>query len=430
MHVAVLGAGIIGVTTAYCLRRRGAEVTVLERNSGVAQEASFANGGVVAPGYTGPWAAPGAPTALLAALFRTDAALRLRLSTDRALWRWLRRFVAESTLDRYRINRQRMFRLAAYSREQLHSLHARHAIDYEQQPGLLQLFRSDRELARQEPVRALLKEFGVNARLLTAAECRALECALNEQTPLAGGLHLPDDETGNCAYFARRLKEVSESDGVRYEFGCTVRAIETAGGRATGVLTAQGLRRFDAIVLAAGADSAALLPAVGVPVPLQPAVGYSATVPITRHDLAPLMSILDDRFKVAVTRMGKRLRIAGLARIGERRTAVGHATARTLLGVARDWYPGAAAYSQAQLWAGVRPMLPDGPPVLGRTPVGGLFVNLGHGSSGWAMACGSAQVVADVVTGHAPEIDLDGLTVDRFAAHAAVRAQPALNPQS
>ncbi|MCU0952195.1 MAG: D-amino acid dehydrogenase [Burkholderiaceae bacterium] len=429
MHVAVIGAGIIGVTTAYCLRRRGVEVTVLERHSGVAQEASFANGGVVAPGYTGPWSAPGTPAALLAALFRRDAALRMPLSADPALWRWLRRFVAESTLDRYRANRRRMYRLAAYSREQLHALHARHAIDYERQPGLLQLFRSEREIDRHEPVRALLTELGATHRLLTADACRAIECALNEQTALAGGLHLPDDETGNCAYFARRLKEIGESDGVRYEFGCTVNAIELTGGRATAVATAQGLRRVDAVVLAAGADAAGLLAGSGLRVPLQPAVGYSATVPITRHELAPLVSVLDERFKVAVTRMGKRLRIAGLARIGQRRPAIDAATADTLLGVARDWYPGAAAYSRAQLWAGVRPMLPDGPPALGRTGIGGLFVNIGHGASGWAMACGAAQVVADVVTGHAPEIDLDGLTFDRFATPSGARGQPALNPQ-
>lgn len=426
MHVVVIGAGIIGVTTAYCLRRLGCEVTVFERNSGVAHEASFANGGVVAPGYTGPWAAPGAPGALLTAFFQRDAALRLRIGADRALWRWLRRFVAESTFERYRLAKQRMHRLAAFSQQELHTLQARHAIDFEQQAGLLQLFRTQEQLERHAPVRTLLSELGVPHRLLSAAECRTVECSLNEHTPLAGGVRFPADETGNCAYFARRLKEISEDDGVRYEFGSAVLQLAIDGRRLTGVVTAQGLQRAEACVVAAGSDSVALLTGVGIDLPLQPVRGFSASVPIARHELAPLVAVMDERYKVAITRMGKRLRIAGMAVIGDRRTAVADQHARTLLKVASDWYPGAAYYSQARLWSGVRPMLPDGPPVLGRTPVGGLYLNLGHGSSGWAMACGSARVVADLVTGHAPPIDLDGLTLDRFARPALNQAQPAL----
>lgn len=426
MHVAVIGAGIIGVTTAYCLRRHGCEVTVIERNSGPAQEASFANGGVISPGYTGPWAAPGAFAALLASLFRPDAALRLRPSFDPALWRWLRRFAAECSLQRYEQNKRRTLRLALYSREQLHAVQTRHAIDYERQPGLLLLFRGERELARHEPVRKVLSDQGVTQRLLTAAESRALEPSLNEHTQLAGALHLPDDETGNCAYFARRVKEIGEDDGVRYEFNVQVQALDVAAGRVQGVRTAQGVRRFDAVVVAAGLDSATLLRDAGVDVPLQPAVGYSATVPITRHDLAPLLSVMDMRHRVAVTRMGKRLRVAGLAVLGASGSTISRSTTRRLLAVARDWYPGVAAFSQAQLWAGVRPMLPDGPPLLGRTPCAGLFLNVGHGGSGWALACGAAQVVADIVTGHAPAIDLEGLTLDRLAAPARTAAQPAL----
>lgn len=424
MHVVVIGAGIIGVTTAYFLRRLGCEVTVLERNSGVAHEASFANGGVVAPGYTGPWAAPGVPGALLASMFQRDAALRVRLGFDPAQWRWLRRFVGESTLERYRLAKQRMHRLAVFSQAELHALQARHAIDYEQQAGLLQLFRTPEQLDRHAPIRALLAELGVPHRLLSAAECRTVECALNERTPLAGAVQFPSDETGNCAYFARRIKEISEDDGVRYAFGTVVQRLAHQGGRLAGVIAAQGVQPADACVLAAGAHSGALLSGTGIDLPLQPVRGFSATVPITRHDLAPRVAVMDERFKVAITRMGKRLRIAGTAIIGDRRTAVGDRDAGTLLKVASEWYPGAAHFSQARLWSGVRAMLPDGPPVLGRTPIEGLYLNLGHGSSGWALACGAARVVADLVTGRTPAIDLDGLTLDRFARPALNQAQP------
>jgi D-amino-acid dehydrogenase len=414
MHVVVIGAGIIGVTTAYWLRQAGCEVTVVERNSGVAQEASFANGGVISPGYTGPLAAPGMPRALMKALINRDATLRLRPSLDRTLWRWLRRFVAESTLERWRINKLRIQRLALYSRDELHALQARHGIDYEQQPGLLQLYRTERELERGEPLRTLLKEQGVAHRLLSAAEARAVECALSEQTQLAGALHLPDDETGNCAYFARRLRELAEADGVRFRFNAALTGLELAAGRLEGLAGLNDLGRFDGCVLAAGADSASLLAGTGIAVPLLPVRGASATVNILRHELAPLTSVLDDRYKVAVTRMGRRLRIAGTSTLGDRRSGTDLAAIETLLKVARDWYPGAAAYSQAQPWAGLRLALPDGPPLLGATPVRGLYLNIGHGSSGWALACGSARVVADIVTGRQPAIDTDGLTLERY----------------
>ncbi len=426
MHVVVIGAGIIGVTTAYCLRRQGSEVTVLERRGGVAREGSFANGGVIAPGYTGPWSAPGAPGALLRAFFQGDAALRLKPSADPALWRWLRQFVAASTLERYRATKQCMYRLALYSQQEMQELQVRHAIDFEQHAGLLQLFRSEDDLARNAPLRFLLTELGVPFALLTAAECRALEPALNEHTPLAGGIRFPSDETGNCAYFARRLKEVGADEGVRYAFDATAIGLDIRGQRLHAVVTQDGALQADACVVAAGIESAGLLAATGISLPLLPVKGYSATVPIARHDLAPRIGLMDERFKVAVTRMGNRLRIAGSAVLGDASARIDARAAATLLKVASDWYPGAAGYNQAQWWAGARPMLPDGPPVLGRTPIAGLYLNAGHGSSGWAMACGAARVLADVVTGQAPGIDLDGLTLDRFARPVLHQGRTAL----
>jgi D-amino-acid dehydrogenase len=417
MRVLVIGGGIIGVTTAYCLRQRGLEVTVVERNAGVAQEASFANAGVIAPSYVAPWSQPGMPKKVLAQLFRRDAAVVFRPTSDPALWRWLRQWYRECDVERFARNKARMQRLASYSRALLQEVAARHAIDYEQARGYLQLFRTQQELDRHAPARKVLQDLGVSFRLLTPAECRQLEPALAEGAALSGGIYLPDDESGNCAYFARKLKEVCEGDGVSFRFGLSATGLSVSGGRIEAVHTAVGPLQADAYVVAAGCDSAPLLQGVGIDVPLYPVKGYSATVQITRHEHAPLLSVMDETYKVAVTRMGKRLRIAGTAEIGGRALTLRNAFLRTLMKVAQDWFPAAASWSSAQYWVGARPMLPDGPPLLGATRYPNLFLNLGHGSTGWAMACGSGQVVADVISDQTPAIDLDGLTLARYSAN-------------
>lgn len=414
MHVAVIGAGIVGVTSAYYLRQQGFEVTVVERNAGVAQEASFANAGVIAPGYVSPWAQPGMPGKVLRYLLKREAPLVFRPRFDPAQWGWLARWLVECRLERYRRNKARMQRLAFYSRECLHTLVQRHAIEYEQTRGFLQLFRTEAEIERTAPARALLKEAGAAHVLLSAADCRRLEPALVEGTPLAGGLHLPEDETGNCAYFAKRLKEICAEQGVRFRFGAPVERIELERGRISRLRLDDGELKADAVVVAAGVDSVRLLRPLGVQLPLFPIKGYSATAAITRPENAPMISVMDEAYKVAVTRMGNRMRISGTAEVGSRELTLRDAALGTLLRVARDWFPGAAAYAHAQFWVGARPMLPDGPPLLGPTPIANLHLNLGHGSSGWALACGSGRVIADLIAGRTAEIDLEGLTLDRY----------------
>lgn len=419
MHVIVVGAGVIGVSTAYYLRRAGMEVTVLERRPGVAQETSFANAGVMAPSYVGPWAQPGMPSKVLAYLLRPEAPVVFRPSLSPALWGWIRRWVAECDLQRYLRNKERMQRLAFYSQAQLRTLRERHGMEYEQATGYLQLFRTEREVERSEPTRAMLKELGVAHRLLNAEETRGVECALHPVTPLAGALHLPEDETGNCAYFTHQLKHIAAGDGVRFRFGCTARALESTQGRIGRIRTDAGDLQADAYVVAGGVDSVGLLAPLGLRLPLLPVKGYSATVPISALEHAPITSVMDETYKVAITRMGNRLRVAGTAELGTRDMKLREGALRTLIKVASDWFPQAARYRQARYWVGARPMLPDGPPVLGATPYPNLYVNTGHGSTGWVMACGSARVVADTVAGRPAEIDMDGLTVDRYGGPGA-----------
>ncbi len=419
MHVLVIGAGVIGATTAFELRRRGLEVTVVDRRPGVAQEASFGNAGVLSTSYAGPWAQPGMPAKVLSYLWRSEAPVIFRPALDPAQWRWLVRWLGECRLRRFRVNKLRMQRLAEYSRTVLHELRRRHSLDYEQGKGWLQLFRGEVDLVRARPAIELLAQSGAAHRLLDAAGCRALEPALIDATPLAGGLYLPDEETGNCAYFTRRIKDLAAAAGVAFRFDTPVAGLAFEGGRFVAVRTAGGRIEADAVVVAAGADSAALLRGTGIRLPLYPVKGYSLTAQVTRDEFAPVTSLMDEAYKVAITRMGNRLRIAGTAELGNRRLTLRDAALGTLLLVARDWFPGAAAYSRARAWVGARPMLPDGPPVLGATPVPNVYLNLGHGSTGWAMACGSARIVADVVSGAEPQIDLEGLTIERYGRRAS-----------
>lgn len=422
MRVIVVGAGIVGVCTAWSLAEAGCEVTVIERNRGVAQETSYGNTGMVAPAYVTPWAAPGMPKKLLSMLFARDAPARFRPNFDPALWRWAVRWLGECRIAHYRRNKERMQRLAFYSRDVLADVRSAHGIEYERTEGLLQLMRSDRDVSMAAPTLAFLKEAGVAHRVLSPAECRVREPGLSD-IAFAGGLHLVDAETGNCPLFARHLKDLCESRGVRFEFGTSVRRL-SPGGDGTGVtldvttMHRTDRRRTDAVVIAAGVSSVELLRPLGIRLPLYPVKGYSASVSIREPTYAPVAALMDETYKVAIVRMGNRIRIAGTAELGDRTLSLDSRNAQrafaTLLKVARDWFPGAAQYQEASWWVGARPMLPDGPPVIGTTPHPRIFVNVGHGSTGWTMAPGCGRIVAAIVTGTPPGIDLDGLTLARY----------------
>ena len=419
MQVAVIGGGVIGVCTAYFLAQAGHEVVVVERRGNVAEESSFGNAGITAPAYATPWAAPGMPGKILSYLFKADAPIRLRPTLDPAFWRWAGSWLSECELARFRVNLERMQRVALYSRDLLHQVRAEHALDYEQTQGYLQLFRGAHDLRTAQPALNLLAEHGIPHQMLDANAARAIEPALAPDTPLAGALHLEHDESGNCPLFTKQLKQIAQSLGVQFRFASTVRDLRQDGESVALGLTEDGCDKTfsaDAVVLAAGVDSTRLLTPLGIQVPMYPVKGYSATAAIKNFDEAPRAALMDESYRTAITRMGGRVRISGTAELGSRTLELREAALRTLIKVGNDWFPDAANYSSASFWCGSRPMLPDGAPLLGGTPIRNLFINIGHGSSGWTMAAGCGKILADIISGQAPEIDMDGLTLSRYMA--------------
>lgn len=418
MKVAVIGAGIVGVTTAYELALAGTEVTVFERQGTVASECSFANAGVVAPGYVSPWASPGMAWKVLRHLPSRHTPVRLGgLASLRHLpwmWRWWRACRPAA----YQPNRRAMQRLALFSRERLHELTAKLRLDYEQAAGYLVLLRSAADLRRAQAVVPMLQELGIRHEVLDAARCRQIEPGLAAATALAGGIHLPDDGLGNCRHFAQLLKAEAQRLGARFRFGATVQAL-AAGAEPQVRLAGGDAVPFDAVVVCAGVHARELLAPLGLKLPLAPVYGYSLTAPLRSHDGrhehdGPRAALMDERYKVAISRLGDRVRVAGSAVLGGRPDEIDRAALHTLYKVLDDWFPGAVATHRAQHWKGARPMLPDGPPVLGASGLPGVWLNLGHGGSGWALACGSARVLADALLGRDAPLDLDRLTLARL----------------
>ncbi len=417
----MIGAGIVGVTTAFELAEDGHAVTVFERRSAVAEETSFANAGVIAPGYVTPWAAPGMPWKVLSQSLGRHAAARLGgprvLAQLPWVWRWWR--ACRPVV--YRRNRAAMQGLARYSRDRLHELTHRLQLDFEQAQGYLVLLRSARQVAAAQPGLQLLKDMGVNHQLLDATQCRQVEPGLNPDAELAGGIHLPQDGVGNCRQFAQLLRAEAQRAGAQFHFDRTVERLTSGAPVQVEWRQADntGREAFDAVVVCAGVQANQVLKSCGLTLPLAAVHGYSITAPLRQFEAAavgPRSAVMDETYKVAVSRLGQRVRVAGSAELGGRLEAINASAVATLYRVLNDWYPGAAHLRDVQVWKGARPMLPDGPPVLGASSAPGVWLNLGHGSSGWALACGSARVVADLVGNRTPAIDLASLGLARLRA--------------
>ena len=415
MNIAIIGAGIIGVTTAYELASDGHQVTVFERHGSVAEGSSFANAGVVAPGYVTPWAAPGMPGKVLRYLAARHAPVRVRRPLAAADMAWMRQWLAACKPETYAANRARMQRLAFYSCRRLHDVAQRLEYDFDRSEGYMVLLRGEKERTLVQPGLAVLREAGVAFHEISAEEARQIEPALHPATPLAGAIHLPQDEVGNCRQFAVILRDAAEQLGARFAFNTAVDRIDTASPARLWIAGEPAPLAFDAVVMCAGLPSAELLRPLGIRLPLRPVYGYSVSAHIPEPVHAPRSGVMDERFKVSITRLGQRVRVAGSAEIGGSAVEINDAAIQTLYKVLQDWFPSAGRLSSGvQVWKGARPMLPDGPPVLGMSGLPGLWLNLGHGSSGWALACGSARVLADQLAGREPAIDVEGLGVLRF----------------
>lgn len=421
MHVIVLGSGVIGTTTAYYLARQGAKVTVLDRQPGAAQETSYANAGQVSPGYSTPWAAPGIPLKAIKWLFKKHAPLAIRLDGSLYQLKWMAAMLANCSAERYAVNKERMLRLAEYSRDCLRELRADTGIHYEERTrGTLQLFRTEAQMEAARRDIAVLEEVGVPYELLDRNRLVSAEPALARSLhKLAGGLRLPNDETGDCRLFTTRLAAMAAALGVEFRYNQSVAGLNTAGGQVTGVRVGNEVLTADRYVAAFGSYTRAFLEPLGLDLPVYPVKGYSLTIPMKDEAAAPVSTILDETYKIAVTRFDDRIRVGGMAELSGFDLRLKDARRKTLELVVNDLFPGSGDVARAEFWTGLRPMTPDSTPVVGPTRYGNLFLNTGHGTLGWTMACGSGKLVADQVLGQRPQIRTDGLALSRYDRQAS-----------
>ncbi|CAE6729573.1 D-amino acid dehydrogenase [Paraburkholderia nemoris] len=426
MRVVVLGSGVVGVTSAYYLARAGHEVTVIDREAGPALETSFANAGQISPGYASPWAAPGVPLKAVKWMFQKHAPLAIRLDGTQFQLQWMWQMLQNCTSARYAVNKGRMVRLAEYSRDCLQALRAETGIQYEGRTGgTLQVFRTQQQFDGAAKDIAVLQEANVPYELLSAAELAQAEPALAAVShKLTGGLRLPGDETGDCQMFTTRLAAMAEQLGVKFRYNTPIDSLTMAGDRIAGVQCGDELVRADSFVVALGSYSTKFLSGL-VKIPVYPLKGYSITAPIVNEASAPISTVLDETYKIAITRFDDRIRVGGMAEIVGFDKSLREARRETLELCVNDLFPGGGDTSKATFWTGLRPMTPDGTPIVGRTPVPNLFLNTGHGTLGWTMSCGSGQLLADVMSSKQPAIKVDDLSVHRYLGETGGAHRPA-----
>jgi D-amino-acid dehydrogenase len=422
MRVVVLGAGVIGTTSAYYLARAGAQVTVVDRQPGAALETSFANAGQVSPGYSTPWAAPGIPLKALKWMFQKHAPLAIRPDGSFYQWRWMAQMLVNCSARRYGVNKARMLRLAEYSRDCLRSLRSETSIQYEHRTGgTLQVFRDDHQFQAARRDIAVLESMGVPYELLGRDELERVEPALARvRATLVGGLHLPNDETGDCQMFTTKLAAHARTLGVRFCFGQDVAGLIADGRRVRGVRLSDGeTMEADQYVVAFGSYSRPFLAASGLDLPVYPVKGYSLTLPIVDAACVPESTILDETYKVAVTRFDNRIRVGGMAELSGYDLRLNPQRRATLEKVVNALFPGGGDVAAATFWTGLRPMTPDSTPIVGATRFDNLYLNTGHGTLGWTMSCGSSQLLADMMFDRRTAIRSDDLALSRYGGTAA-----------
>ena len=416
MKVLVMGSGVIGTSIAYYAAKAGHEVTVIDRQAGPALETSFGNAGEISPGYSSPWAGPGVPFKAIQWMLMSHSPLVIWPMLDPKMWRWGLQMLANCTERAYALNKSRMVPIAEYSRDCLKALRAETGITYDDRAmGTLQLFRTQKQLDGTAKDIEILKAYGVPWELLDRPGFVKVEPALAlTQEKFVGALRLPGDETGDCFKFTNRLAEMAQALGAQFRFGTTIDGIDAKGGRINGVRTSAGLLTADRYVAALGSFTPQLVAPLGLKLPVYPVKGYSITVPITDATHAPESTIMDETHKVAVTRLGDRIRVGGTAELAGFSLALREPRRATLEHVVTDLFPRGGDVKKASFWCGLRPMTPDGTPIIGPTKIDNLLLATGHGTLGWTMAAGTGRVIADLLSERKPEISLDGLTIARY----------------
>lgn len=420
MDVIVLGSGVVGTTTAYYLASAGARVTVIDRQAGPALETSYANAGQVSPGYSTPWAAPGIPLKAAKWLFEKHAPLRIRPDGSLFQLRWMFGMLFNCTDAAYSLNKGRMLRISEYSRDCLRSLRDAEGLAYEQRTGgTLQLFRTHKQVDAAARDVEVLKSLGVPYEVLTPEELTKAEPALAAvKDHLTGGLRLPNDETGDCYMFTNQLAERAERLGVKFLYGRNVTDIASDGRHITGISVEGETMHADHYVVALGSYSRDMLRKLGLDIPVYPVKGYSITIPLEKPEAGPVSTILDETYKVAITRFDQRIRVGGMAELSGFDLSLRQGRRETLEFVLKDLFPEAGPMAPDSFWTGLRPQTPDGTPIVGATKLSNLWTNTGHGTLGWTMACGSGKLLSSLIAGTVPEIDPAGLAVDRYGRSA------------
>lgn len=417
MRVIVMGGGVVGLTSAYYLVQQGHQVTVIDRRSGPALETSFANAGEISPGYASPWAAPGIPLKALRWLLMKHSPLILRPKLDMSMALWIIAMLRNCTAHRYAVNKNTMVRLAEFSRDELRLLRQKLNIAYDHRSkGTLQLFRTRDQFRASGKDRIVLDDFDIEYELLDREGCIHAEPGLaHSGDRFVGGLRLPDDETGDCYLFSTALEKWLADNGVSFRYDETVQKLDLRNGRIASIKTDKGSVSGDAYLMALASYSPQLLDPFGIRLPVYPVKGYSITLPIADPARAPVSTLLDETYKIAITRLGNRVRVGGMAEISGFDHRLPARREATLLHSLNELFPGSAAASNTGFWSGLRPMTPDGPPVIGTTPIDNLFLNTGHGTLGWTMACGSGHLLASIMTGIEPPIDAAGVSPNKAA---------------
>lgn len=417
MQVLVLGAGVVGVTSAWYLAKAGHEVTVIDRQVDVALETSYANAGQISPGYSAPWAGPGIPLKAIKWLMQDLAPFMINgKEIDPQTLSWMTKMLSNCTESAYHVNKARMVRLAEYSRDCFIDLRKELDIHYDERTqGTLQVFRTEKQVKDSKKDISVLEETGVDFQVLDTDGCIKYEPALaNVKEKIVGGLRLPGDETGDCFMFTNALADECKKLGVKFVMKTDILSINHEAGKITSISTSRGKMKADAYLVALGSYSTPMLAEIDLKVPVYPIKGYSLTLPILDATKAPTSTVMDETFKVAVTRFDDRIRVGGTAEIASYNKELREKRRANVEFVVKDLFPGGGDIDNAEFWTGLRPMTPDGTPILGETKFSNLFLNTGHGTLGWTMSLGSGKYVADIISQQKPDIDPEGLSVARY----------------